>query len=174
MQLTCDGAEKCSKIRVKKKAEKESAKKSEKIKKLLKEIKSSARELSEILLRGAWESERVALHECVVCLWRLCRCQRRCRRLSAAEGCRRFVNVRFVQSSTAFVTGNVVSFVRRRKKSRISEDFWILLPHKAVQLLLLSRGAGVCACVPLSLTVCVRRVCVCAEESPHPLHTKNS
>jgi len=94
--------------------------------------------------------------------------------LSAAEGCRRFVNVRFVQSSTAFVTGNVVSFVRRRKKSRISEDFWILLPHKAVQLLLLSRGAGVCACVPLSLTVCVRRVCVCAEESPHPLHTKNS
>lgn len=159
----------------KKKAEKESAKKSEKIKKLLKEIKSSARELSEILLRGAWESERESCAAWVCCVFVApLSLPTPLSALSVAEGCRRFVNVRFVQSSTAFVTGNVVSFVRRRKKSRISEDFWILLPHKAVQLLLLSRGAGVCACVPLSLTVCVRRVCVCAEESPHPLHTKNS
>jgi len=178
----------------------------------LKEIKSSAGKLSEILSRARerareraseWVSEqrRVGVRVCV-CLWRPLPLRTPQPALSAAEGCRRFVNVRFVQSSTAFVTGNVASFVRRRKKSRISEDFcWILHgpAEKAVPaffccwfcfffccllFFFFSRGAGVCACVPpyslpkprvwACACACVC-VCVCRRitSKPPPPHPHN-
>lgn len=169
MQLTCDGAEKCSKIRVKKKPRRKAQKKVRKSKSYWKKSKA---------VHGNWvrfscaererASERVALHECVVCLWRLCRCQRRCRRSlrQRVVGASLTFDL-FSHQQHSWLATSFRSSVAERNRE-FQKIFGFYCPTRQCSFFFLA-AARVCVRVCPSLSLCVYVVCVCVQKNP-PTH----